>query len=71
MTRNNVKTKNKKQIEYTSRTKPNWPASLTPDFLLLLFFHQGKAAAAAGEVCQVHNGESHVPGQLPRPRQRP
>jgi len=28
----NLKTKNKKQIEYTSRTKPNWPASLTPWF---------------------------------------
>ena len=41
------------------------------DLLLLLFLHQGKAAAAAGEVCQVHNGETHVPGQLPRPRQRP
>ena len=68
MTRNNVKTKNKKQIEYTSRTKPNWPASLTPDFLLILFLHQGKATAAAGEVFQVHNRESYVSGQLPRPR---
>ena len=41
------------------------------DLLLVLFFYQEKAAAAAGEVFQVHNGESHVPGQLPRPRQRP
>ncbi len=71
MTRNNVKTKNKKQIEYTSRIKPNWPASLTPDFPLVLFLHQGKTAAAAGEVFQIHNRESHVPGKLPRPRQRP
>ena len=68
MTRNNVKTKNKKQIEYTSCIRPNWPASLTPDFLLALFFYQEKAAAAAGEVFQVHNRESHVLGQLPRPR---
>ena len=41
------------------------------DFLLILFFYQEKAAAAAGEVYRIHNGESHVPGQLPRPRQRP
>ena len=40
-----------------------------PDALIFFWlFSSIKAAAAAGEVCQVHNGESHVLGQLPRPR---